>query len=117
MPVEPKRNVFVYGDLFWDFYNAQNKAVQDKIDWVIELVRTLPLVPRKFLKHVETTNGLYEIRVDQGSNAFRIFCFFEKGNLIILLNVFHKKSNKIPKAQLLKAIRLQKQYHEEYKKE
>ena len=77
------RNVYIYGSEFWDFYNKQNKKVQEKIDWVIGLIRTLKVVPEKFLKHLTGTDGLYEIRVKLGNNIFRIFCFFEEGNLIV----------------------------------
>jgi hypothetical protein len=44
------RNVYVYGTDFWDFYNKQNKKVQDKIDWVIGLIRTIEFIPEKYLK-------------------------------------------------------------------
>ncbi len=44
------RTTYVYGKDFWEFYNAQNRAVQDKIDWVIGLVCTLKMVPEKVLK-------------------------------------------------------------------
>ena len=50
------RNTFVYKDYFWDFYNSQKQNVQDKIDIVIGLVRTLRIVPEKFLKHLEGTD-------------------------------------------------------------
>jgi hypothetical protein len=55
------RTTYVYGAAFWDFYYAQRPEVQDKIDWVIGLVRTLRMVPEKFFKHLEGTEGLFEI--------------------------------------------------------
>ena len=76
------RNISVYGTDFWNFYNSQTKKVQDKIDWVIDLVRTLPMIPERFFKHLEGTDGLFEIRIKVGSNIFRVFCFFGKGNLL-----------------------------------
>jgi len=110
------RDVFVFGGDFWNFYNNQTKKVQDKIDWVIDLIRTIPMVPERFLKHLEGTDGLFEIRVKVGSNIFRMFSFFDKGNLVILLNGFQKKSQKIPKKEIEKAERLKRQYYEERKK-
>jgi hypothetical protein len=53
-------STFVYGDQFWTFYNAQKIAVQDKIDWIIGLVRTLPMVPEKYLQHISGTDGIFE---------------------------------------------------------
>lgn len=107
------RTTYVYGTEFWDFYYAQRPEVQHKIDWVIGLVRTLRMVPEKFFKHLEGTDGLFEIRIKIGSDIFRILCFFDEGNLIILLNGFQKKSDKTPKNEIEKAERLKKRYYEE----
>lgn len=107
------RRTYVYGTDFWDFYYSQKLDVQNKIDWVIGLVRTLRIVPEKFFKHLEGTEGLFEIRIKLGSDIFRILCFFDKGNLIILLNGFQKKTDKTPKNESEKAERLKMKYYEE----
>jgi phage-related protein len=107
------RATYVYGDEFWIFYNAQTKTVQDKIDWIIGLVRTVKIVPEKFFKHLEGTDGLFEIRIKVSSDIFRVFCFFDKGNLIIILNGFQKKTDKTPKNEIEKAERLKQKYYEE----
>lgn len=106
------RTIIVYGNDFWDFYNSQKKSIQDKIDWVIGLVKVLRQVPEKFFKHLEDYDGLFEIRVKAGSNIYRIFCFFDEGNLVILLNGFQKKTDKTPKQEIERAERLKKQYYE-----
>lgn len=108
-----KRNTFVYGTEFWDFYNAQKKKVQDKIDWVIGIVRTLEVIPERFFKHIEGGEGLYEIRIKVGSNIYRIFCFFDQGNLVVLINGFQKKTDKTPKNEIERAKRLKQKYYEE----
>ena len=110
------RSTYVYGDHFWTFYNGQTKPVQDKIDWVIGLIRTIRIVPEKYFKHLEGTDGLYEIRVKVGSDIFRIFCFFDKGQLVILLNGFQKKSEKTPRQEIIRAERLKREYYEKQKK-
>jgi phage-related protein len=107
------RATYVYEDEFWTFYNTQTKTVQDKIDWIIGLVRTVKIIPEKFFKHLEGTDGLFEMRIKVGSNIFRVFCFFDKGNLIIILNGFQKKTDKTPKNEIEKAERLKQKYHEE----
>jgi len=106
------RTIIVYGNDFWDFYYSQKKSVQDKIDWVIGLVKVLRQVPEKFFKHLEDSDGLFEIRVKAGSNIYRIFCFFDEGNLVILLNGSQKKTDKTPKQEIERAERLKKQYYE-----
>jgi len=110
------RTTYVYGNEFWDFYYAQRSEVQDKIDWVIGLVRSLRMVPKKFFKHLEGTEGLFEIRIKVGRDIFRIFCFFDEGNLIILINGFQKKTDKTPKNEIEKAERLRQKYYEDKSK-
>ena len=57
------RITYVYGNEFWDFYYSQKTDIQNKIDWTIGLVRSLRMIPEKFFKHLEGTDGLFEIRV------------------------------------------------------
>jgi phage-related protein len=105
-----KRNIQVYENHFWDFYNAQPKKVQDKIDHSIGLVRSLRVVPKNFFDHMTGTDGLWEIKAKLGSNIFRVFCCFDEGNLVILFSGFQKKTQKTPKKELEKAERLKKEY-------
>jgi len=109
------RDIFVYGNHFWDFYNGQKTEVQEKIDWVLGLIRSIRFVPEKFFKHLEGTDGLYEIRVKVGSYIFRIFCCFDKGNLVVLFNGFQKKTDKTPRQEMKIAEKLKKQYYENKK--
>ncbi len=62
---------------------------------------------------MENTTGLFEIRVEVGSDIYRVFSFFDKGRLIILLNGFQKKSQKTPKGEIELAEKLKKQYFDE----
>ena len=73
-------------------------------------------MPRTYLKHLEGTDGLYEIRVSSGNNIFRIFCFFDEGQLIILLNGFQKKTQKTPKSEIERAEKLKTKYYEDKQK-
>ena len=59
---------------------------------------------------MENTDGLYEIRVQVGSDIFRIFCFFDQGKLVVLANGFQKKDQKTPKNEIEKALRIKQQY-------
>ncbi|MGN6436559.1 MAG: type II toxin-antitoxin system RelE/ParE family toxin [Agriterribacter sp.] len=67
-------------------------------------------IPKKYFDHITGTNGLYEVRVEPGGNIFRIFSLFDKNNLIILGNGFQKKSQKTPKAEIERALRIKKEY-------
>lgn len=56
------------------------------------------------------TEGLYEIRIQFESNIYRIFCCFDKGNLVVLFNAFQKKTQKTPKGEIDLAIKLKEEY-------
>ncbi|WP_158858045.1 type II toxin-antitoxin system RelE/ParE family toxin [Lunatibacter salilacus] len=107
------RIIEVFRDYFWEFYNGQKLAVREKIDYALNIVMNVHHIPQKFFTHVE--DGIYEVRVKVGSDIYRIFCFFDDGKLVILLNGFQKKTQKIPKNEIEKALRLRREYYEDKK--
>lgn len=107
------RTIEAYRSYFADFMAEQSLPVKKKIYWTLNLVETEPRVSKKFLKKLEDTDGLFEIRVEFGGDIFRIFCFFDEGRLVILLNVFVKKTQKTPAREIERAMRLREQYYEE----
>jgi len=109
------RTVTFYKEYFTEFFIKQREKVQDKITWTLGLIEQLEKVPETYLKHIENTEGLYEIRVKQGSDIFRIFCFFDKGKLIILANGFQKKTQKTPNKEIDKALKIKQEYENENK--
>ena len=113
MSNEKIRTVFLYKDYFTDFYNQQKQKVKAKIIWTFRLIETVQQVPEDYLKHLESTDGLYEIRVQYGSDIFRIFCFFDEGKLIVLANGFQKKSQKTPRSEIEKALKIKREYEKE----
>jgi phage-related protein len=115
--MEPQefRSVKLYRDHFETFFKRQKQKVKDKIIWTLRLVEEIRIVPETYLKHLAGTDGLYEIRVQCGSDIFRIFCFFDEGNLVVLMNGFQKKSQKTPIEELAKANKLKSDYYEEKK--
>ncbi len=108
--MKTERTIIFYRHYFTGFYAAQPKGVQEKIDYVFILLRTVERVPKKFLDHMTGTDGIYEIRIEYGSNIFRIFCCFDKGNLVVLFNGFQKKTQKTPKQEIDLAEKLKKEY-------
>jgi hypothetical protein len=54
------RQVFFYKDYFLQFYKKQTQEVKNKIDWTIDLLRQLPMLPTKYFKHVEGSDGIFE---------------------------------------------------------
>jgi phage-related protein len=110
-----KRTIVIYKNHFWDFYNKQDTKVKRKIDWTVTMIQTTRIVPEKFLKHLTNSDGLWEVRVSANNGIFRMFCFFDKGNLVVLLSGFQKKTKKTPKSELNKAERLKNEYYENKK--
>jgi len=111
------RKVIAYKDYFEGFLEKQPIKVQDKIFKVIEAIETLERVPKNYLKAITGTKGLYEARISLASNIWRVFCFFDEGKLVILLNGFTKKTQKTPKKEIDKALRLMADYYNEKKEE
>ncbi|WP_316794295.1 type II toxin-antitoxin system RelE/ParE family toxin [Pedobacter frigoris] len=105
-----KRTILFYKDYFEEFFLKQRDKVKDKIIWTLQLIEELERVPETYLKHLENTNGLFEIRVQLANDIFRIFCFFDQGQLIVLMNGFQKKTQKLPKQEIEKAIKIKKEY-------
>ena len=110
------RKVFYYKDHYLKFFEGLNPDVQRKFNWTLQLISSLERVPVKYFKHISDSSGLYEIRVEVNSDIYRVFCFFDKGKLIILINGFKKKSEKIPRNEILLAERIKEQYYHEKEK-
>ena len=113
MKKEYVRRVIVFEDHFKEFKKTLNRETLKKLYQVLTLIMVVEVVPEKFLQAIEGRRGLYEIRIEQGSNIYRVFCCFDEGNLIILFNGFQKKTQKTPIRQLEKAEALMKRYFEQ----
>ena len=109
------REIIFYENHFIAFYQRQDEKVKDKIKYVLELIKQVEKVPEKFLKHLTGTEGLYEIRIEYQSNIYRILCYFNKGNWVVLFNGFQKKTQKMPNNELEKAMKLKHEYFENKK--
>lgn len=107
------RKITFYKNYFQDFFSKQNKKAKAKIIWTFDLLEDLERIPETYLKHIENTDGLYEIRVQSGNDIYRIFCFFDHGKLVILLNGFQKKSQKTPKSEIEMALKIKAEYETE----
>jgi phage-related protein len=109
------REIIYYKDYYLDFFKTLTPTVRKKFDHVLGLISTVERIPKTMFSHIVNSSGLYEIRVEVESNIYRVFSFFDKGRLIILVNGFQKKTQKTPLKEIEKAERLKKQYF--YEKE
>src|SRR5674476_436483 len=85
MKEEYIKQVYYYKNYYLDFFQSLNSDVKKNFNRTIKLIATIESVPVKFLKHIENTDGLYEVRVEDETDMYRVFCFFDKGKLIILI--------------------------------
>lgn len=107
------RTLYFYRGYFNIFFETIGPKAQAKVLWTLKLLQELEVLPMQYFKHLEGTNGLYEIRVAQGNNAYRIFCFFDEGSMVVLTTGFQKKSRKTPRRELRRAIKIKEDYENE----
>ena len=104
------RKIISYKENFINFYKKQDNKTQTKIEYVLDLVRYEKQVPIKFFKFLESTEGIYEIRIITTFKSIRILCFFDEGQLVVLTNCFIKKTQKTPRKEIKLAGRLKNEY-------
>lgn len=94
MDKKSTREIFYYKNYYLDFFGKLKPEVKKKFNWILQLLETIDRIPEKYFKHLSGTTGLYEVRVEVRSDIYRVFCFFDKDQLIILVNGFQKKLRK-----------------------
>jgi phage-related protein len=104
------REIYYYKDYYMNFFEPLKPEVKKKLNWTLQLITVLEYVPEKYFKHLSNTNGLYEIRVEVGTDIYRVFAFFDMNKLLIIGNGFQKKSQKTPNSEIERAERIRKQY-------
>ena len=76
--------------------------VAQKIAWVLRLLEDMDIVPVSYFKKLAGTEDIWECRIQFGSNAYRIFCFFID-NSVVLTHGFIKKSQRTPTHEIERA--------------
>lgn len=95
-----------------DFFDSLNDKQVQKVLWVLRLIRDLEFIPKEYFKKLVNTQDIWEVRVKSGNNIFRILGFFSNDKFIVLTNGFAKKSQKIPKKEIILAEQRKKDYLE-----
>ncbi|AHF01709.1 hypothetical protein THIAE_08010 [Thiomicrospira aerophila AL3] len=93
-----------------DFLDSLNAKQAQKVIWVLQLIEEIEQVPVQYFKKLVNTDDLWEVRVQVGSNIFRLLGFLEGDNLVILNHGFQKKTQKTPKKEILLAETRKKDY-------
>ncbi len=76
------REILYFKSYYLEFFDTLKPDVKKKFNLTLMLIATTERIPSKFFKHIESSSGLYEIRVEFGSNIYRVFSFFDKGNFL-----------------------------------
>ncbi len=93
-----------------EFLDSLNGKQAAKVVWVLSLIEDLSIIPRQYFKKLLGTDEIWEVRIDSGSDTFRLLCFFDRGNLVVLTNGFAKKSGKTPAGEIRLAEERKKDY-------
>ena len=106
--MEQELRKVAYTKEFIEAFRLLPDDVQEKYDYVFQIMTTQRVVNKKFVKKIETTE-FYEMRVSVGNNEYRSFLFaidaqsFMECHKIVMLNSFVEKSSKQYKAEIKKA--------------
>ena len=109
-----KRTIITFGGYFEDFMGKLTDKEQQKVDYLLTLLRTQDRLPIKFIKLIR--DGVYELRIEYNSNIYRVFFIFDEDKIVVLFNGFHKKTQKTPQNEITKAIMIKEKYYE-YKRQ
>ena len=97
----------------YDFINKQKERDQVKIlSWISLLEERGPNLPRPYADILK--NGIHELRLKLSGKQIRILYFFCYKNFIILTNVFIKKAEKVPQAEIKKSETIRKEFLSRY---
>lgn len=110
--METIREIIYFKNYFEDFFDTLDEKTKDKVDEILYFITIIERIPTKYLKKIVGTKDLFEIRVEYRSNIYRIFCCFDDGDLVILFNGFQKKTQKTPKKEIEKALKIMTEYFE-----
>lgn len=110
--MEQIRKLIFYKSYFFEFFNNQEEKVKEKIDLELFMLQYVRQIPGKHIGSTHEKN-LFYLRVKQGSNIFRIFFCHDEDKIVVVMNGFTKKSQKIPPKEIERAIKIKKQYFDE----
>ncbi len=104
-----ERKILTYGGYFEEFYDSLSASVQKKVDYGLLLLATKDRIPVKFVKSIR--DGLFELRIEFEGNIYRVFFIFDAGSIVVLFNGFQKKTQKTPKNEIEKALKIKDDYY------
>lgn len=107
--MKEERKILYYKNYFIDFFMSLDAGARKKVAYVLDLLKTQERLDEKFVKFVR--DGVFELRAVHGGNTYMAFFIFDSGNIVMLFNGFRKKTQKTPKAEIEKALKLKNEYY------
>ena len=93
-----------------EFLDSLSGKVAQKVAWVLSLIEDLDVVPSTYFKKLVSTEEIWECRIQLGSNAYRIFSFFDGHSVVVLTHGLIKKTQKTPQREIERAEAYRKDY-------
>lgn len=94
----------------YDWFLGQEAKVKARFAQIFDLLQEKGTsVGMPYVRPIVNTK-LYEIRVEQSTNIYRVFYFAYTGRRFILLHGFQKKTQKTPKKEIELAERRRKEF-------
>lgn len=104
------KRIIAYKGLFQEFVEKLSILEQQKIRRVLALLKQDEKNTFALYKYIE--QGVLELRISYFGNEFRVFFMYDGEDIIVLFNSFHKKTQKTPRREIEKALKLKKEYYE-----
>ena len=93
-----------------EFLDSLSSKQAQKVTWVLQLIEEIDIVPVQYFKKLVNTDDIWEVRIQVGSNIFRILGFLDKERLVVLNHAFQKKTQKTPKKDIKLAEKRKQDY-------
>ncbi|PJZ51222.1 type II toxin-antitoxin system RelE/ParE family toxin [Leptospira adleri] len=95
------------------FINSKDERNQAKIlAWIEKLEELGPNLPRPYADILK--DGIHELRIKLSGDQVRILYFFCYKDYVILTNHFIKRSDKVPKSEIDKAVKRREIFLKKY---
>ncbi len=66
-----------------EYFDSLTNKQFEKISFVLDLIEQIDIVPRNYFKKLKGADEIWEVRVQQSNNIFRILGFWDGKNLVI----------------------------------
>lgn len=104
------KRIIAYKGLFKEFVEKRTLQEQLKIQRALALLKQDEKIPAHYIKYIE--QGILELRISHCGNEFRVFFMYDGEDIVVLFNALHKKTQKTPRREIDKALKLKKEYYE-----